>query len=135
MFSRPMPRCRLDHASTLWKPGTNRSVPSSGMATPWGRALRLRFRLLGDIGVQIDGTAVELGHPRQRVVLAVLLVDVNRIVSVERIIDRIWGTQPPQRAREALYSYLSRLRRVVAGVDGVDIVHHSGGYQLVADPD
>lgn len=105
------------------------------MATPWGSALRLRFRLLGDIGVQIDGTAVELGHPRQRVVLAVLLVDVNRIVSVERIIDRIWGTQPPQRAREALYSYLSRLRRVVAGADGVDIVHHSGGYQLVADPD
>ncbi|HEX4724732.1 MAG TPA: BTAD domain-containing putative transcriptional regulator [Pseudonocardiaceae bacterium] len=95
----------------------------------------MRFRLLGDIAVRIDGAVADLGHPRQRVVLAVLLVDVNRVVSVDRVIDRVWGERPPQRAREALYSYLSRLRRVVADVDGVDIVHHSGGYQLVADPD
>jgi len=97
--------------------------------------LPLRFRLFGDVGVQIDGAVADLGHPRQRVVLAVLLVDVNRTVSLDHIVDRVWAERPPQRAREALYSYLSRLRRVVAGIEDVDIVRRSGGYRLVADPD
>jgi DNA-binding SARP family transcriptional activator/tetratricopeptide (TPR) repeat protein len=98
----------------------------------------VRFRLLGEVGVLNGDEPMDIGHARQRCVLAALLVDANRTVSVDTLIDRVWGSQPPQRARESLYSYLSRLRQVLAGVGGgtdrVDIVRRSGGYQLTVNP-
>ncbi|MCK7626481.1 tetratricopeptide repeat protein [Streptomyces sp. RS10V-4] len=90
----------------------------------------VRFRLLGGIEVLTEGRAVDVGHLRQRCVLAVLLVDVGRPVSVDRLIDRVWADRPPQRVRDALYSYLSRLRRALTHVPGTEIERRSDGYLL-----
>ncbi len=88
------------------------------------------FGVLGDVEVRLDGRLVEAGHARQRCVLAVLLVEANRVVSVAQLVDRVWGGQPPHRARETLYNYLSRLRHVLGPISDVYLVRRSGGYVL-----
>ncbi|WP_231500178.1 AfsR/SARP family transcriptional regulator [Saccharothrix sp. NRRL B-16314] len=76
---------------------------------------------------------MDLGSARQRCVLAALAVDAGRVVSTDRLIERIWGDGPPLRVRATLLTYLSRLRRVLSDVDGADIVRRSGGYLLDVD--
>lgn len=92
------------------------------------------FGVLGVVEARIGGVTVDLGHARQRSVLGVLLVEVGRPVTVDQLIGRVWGGNAPQRAAGALYSYLSRLRRALAGTDGVEIRRDPGGYVLTADP-
>src|SRR4051794_7810641 len=96
--------------------------------------MAVSFQLLGEVEARIDGRVVEVGPARQRCVLATLLVDGNRSVPVEQLMDRVWGRRAPQRGREALYSYVSRLRRALAGADDVRIGRRSGGYLLTIDP-
>ncbi|GLY40439.1 hypothetical protein Amsp01_064620 [Amycolatopsis sp. NBRC 101858] len=95
----------------------------------------VRFRLLGDIEAHVDGRPVDLGHVRQRGVLAALLADVNHPVSVDQLADRVWAGRPPPRARRSLASYLSRLRRVLAGAEDVVIEHGPGGYVVRVAPE
>ncbi|MFI5801140.1 BTAD domain-containing putative transcriptional regulator [Streptomyces sp. NPDC051677] len=95
-----------------------------------GRAVTVEFCLLGNVEARLDGRIVDLGHARQRCVLAVLLVDANRVVSVDQLVERVWADRIPQRARNTLYGYLSRLRQALAIAEGVDIVRRSGGYVL-----
>jgi DNA-binding SARP family transcriptional activator len=92
------------------------------------------FRLLGALDAEVNGRTIDLGHVRQRAVLAVLLVDANRPVAPEQLVDRIWGEQPPQRAAATVYSYMSRLRRTLTEIDGVQVVRRAGGYVLLVDP-
>ncbi len=91
--------------------------------------MRARFALLGGVEAQVDGQSADLGHARQRCVLAALLVDANEVVPTDQLVDRVWGDDPPQRAVGTLHSYLTRLRRV----EGVEIVRRSGGYSLVVE--
>ena len=91
------------------------------------------FRLLGEVGIWAAGRSVDAGHARIRTVLAALLVDVNRVVPADTLADRVWGEQLPRRPREALYSYLSRLRRVLDEVPQARLAQRSGGYVLEAD--
>lgn len=63
-----------------------------------------------------------------------LLVDVNRVVPIDDLVERVWGDHRPTRVRETLYSYLSRLRRALSEAERVRLGRHSGGYQLHADP-
>ncbi len=93
-----------------------------------------RFRLLGNVEVDIGGRAIDVGHSRQQCVLVTLLLDANRPVPVDRLLDRVWGPNPPRRGRDALYPYLSRLRQLLAGPDA-RIERTTGGYVLHADPD
>ena len=58
----------------------------------------LRFRLLGPLEAERDGVTLELGARKQRAVLALLLLDANRVVSTERLIDGLWGDAPPETA-------------------------------------
>jgi DNA-binding SARP family transcriptional activator len=97
-------------------------------------AVAVEFRLLGDVQARVDGRVVELGHARQRCVLVALLVDANRAVPVDQLVDRVWSDRVPQRGREALYSYVSRLRRALAGAGDVRITHQPGGYVITVDP-
>lgn len=90
------------------------------------------FRLLGEVEAMVDGRRLDVGHARQRCVLAALLVDVNRSVSVDQMVDRVWADQPPSRARNALAGYLSRLRTLLAAGDA-EIVRGPSGYTLSAD--
>ncbi|MFG2287660.1 BTAD domain-containing putative transcriptional regulator [Streptomyces sp. NPDC048595] len=95
--------------------------------------MAVEFCLLHTISARVDGREVDLGHLRQRQVLAALLVDANRPVSVERLIDRLWGERPPQRAATTLYSYVSRLRRVLEPL-GASISRRPHGYVCEVDP-
>ncbi|SDN12394.1 DNA-binding transcriptional activator of the SARP family [Lentzea albidocapillata subsp. violacea] len=89
--------------------------------------------LLGEVTVQIDGRQAELGHGRQRCVLAALAVDAGRVVPDDRLMNRIWASEVPARAQKTLYSYVSRLRKMLAAEQ---IVRRPGGYVLAeADTD
>jgi DNA-binding SARP family transcriptional activator/predicted negative regulator of RcsB-dependent stress response len=92
----------------------------------------VEFGLLGPVEVRVDGRVVDVGHARQRCVLATLLVEANRLVPVDVLVDRVWGEQVPHRARNAVAGYVSRLRQVLAG--HVGIAGRQGGYVLTADP-
>ncbi|WP_405064292.1 tetratricopeptide repeat protein [Kribbella sp. NBC_01505] len=94
----------------------------------------MEFGVLGAVEARVGGVLVELGTARQRAVLAVLLVETGRSLPVERLIERIWGDRPPKRAKESLYSYVSRLRTALAAGGGPTIESSSAGYALAADP-
>ncbi len=105
-----------------------RSLRASGK----GYRMAVEFRLLGDVEARLDGQQLEIGHARQRCVLVALLVEVNRPIPLDQLVDRVWADQPPHRARNALAGYLSRLRHVLAA-DDVVIARQPGGYVLTTD--
>lgn len=71
------------------------------------------YRLLGPVEVVRDGRPVELGPPKQRAVLAVLLLDAGRVVSTDRLIDAVWGDDHPPSVTASLQAYISNLRRLL----------------------
>ena len=73
----------------------------------------MNFAVLGPLEVTRDGTRIPLGGPKQRLVLAHLLVRANEVVSADRLIDEVWGDEPPDAARPSLHSYVSHLRKAV----------------------
>src|SRR5919106_35941 len=92
----------------------------------------MELRILGPLEV-VDGKgSISLGGPKQRAVLAHLALQANRVVPAERLIDEIWGEDPPPAARSALQSYVSHLRKAV-GSDR--LVGRLGGYVLHAASD
>ncbi len=97
------------------------------------------FRVLGPVQIWPLGPTADLGPPKQRAVLAALLVDAGRPVGVDVVLKRVWGDEPPAQARSALYSHIMRIRRALdaAGPDGgtTVLVRGSAGYTLAVDPD
>jgi predicted ATPase/DNA-binding SARP family transcriptional activator len=96
------------------------------------------FGILGALEVRhTDGTPVAVGGPRSRALLALLLLDPGQIVGVQRLIDGLYGENPPSGAANALQSQVSRLRRGLRGDTGSgDLVEfHPAGYRLAVDPD
>ena len=69
------------------------------------------FGVLGPLEVRVGGRGVSVGGPRVRALLAMLLLDAGRVVSTERLIDGLYGEEPPAGAANALQSQVSRLRR------------------------
>ncbi|WP_245193040.1 AfsR/SARP family transcriptional regulator [Amycolatopsis alba] len=96
--------------------------------------MEIEFRLFGGIEAHRDGQRVDLGHARQRAVLAVLLAAANQVVTIDQLVDRVWGESPPNTSRNTLYGYLYRLRRALGGTPDVVITRQSGGYVLSVDP-
>jgi predicted ATPase len=93
----------------------------------------VRIGLLGPFEVRAgDGTPVEVPGVRLRALLAALALEPGRIVSRERLVDWIWGQEPPTDEVNAVQALVSRLRRVLP--DGV-IEAESGGYRLAVPPD
>ena len=91
----------------------------------------MEFRLLGPLEVSEGGRARAIGGPKQRTVLVHLILRSNHVVPPERLIEQIWGADPPPAARSTLRGYLSHLRRALAPGR---LEHRSGGYVLHADP-
>ena len=85
------------------------------------------FNILGAFEVRRDGELVSLPAGRERSLLALLLVHRGEVVSVDRIIDVLWGERPPETASKAVQGYISHLRRVLG--DGV-LLTRSPGYVL-----
>ncbi len=73
----------------------------------------IHIRVLGTLDSDVDGVPIDLGGPRQRSVLALLLVARGEVVSVDRLIDDLWRGEPPPRAMGALQAYVSNLRRAL----------------------
>jgi DNA-binding SARP family transcriptional activator len=94
----------------------------------------MEFRMLGPFDVVNGGTSVPIGGAKQRALLAILAIHANEIVSVDRLIDDLWGERPPVSAPNTLQAYVSRLRKVVANGAAATIEFGSGGYVLRADP-
>jgi tetratricopeptide (TPR) repeat protein/DNA-binding SARP family transcriptional activator len=97
----------------------------------------MEFRALGPIELWSAGQRSDLGSARVRSILAMLLLTPRTVVPVETLIDRLWGTRPPPKARESLSVYIARLRaslRQAVG-DGVQLVGRARGYVLEVDPE
>jgi ABC-type transport system substrate-binding protein/DNA-binding SARP family transcriptional activator len=91
----------------------------------------VEFRVLGPVGLLCDGQERRLGGPKQRALLALLLLNANRVVSRDRLIDGLWGERTPSSAEHSLDGYVSRLRKLV-GQDR--LVRERHGYRLVVEP-
>jgi DNA-binding SARP family transcriptional activator len=96
----------------------------------------LEFRLLGPLTVLAGGEPVPIGGPRQQVVLAVLILEANRVVPVERLVEAVWADEPPTTARSQIQMAVSGLRRGLAKhTDAKPIVRHPAGYSLEVSDD
>jgi len=89
-----------------------------------------RFALLGPLEFRGPDGHAPLGGVKQRAVLAVLVLDAGRVVTVDRLVAALWDQDPPPSARNTLQSYVSHLRRVV----GPALRSRPGGYLLEAGP-
>ena len=93
----------------------------------------LGFGVLGPLQMTVDGTPVALGTPKQRAVLAMLVINRNRPVGIESLITAAWEQWPPAEARASLHSYVSNLRRLLSK-NGIDprsvLVSAPPGYRL-----
>jgi predicted ATPase/DNA-binding SARP family transcriptional activator len=90
------------------------------------------FRLLGPLEVVKNGSAVAPGGPRQRALLALLLLRANEVVPRERIVDGLWGERPPETAPNAIQVAVHALRRLL-GRERLET--RGAGYVLHADAD
>ncbi|MEU6388894.1 BTAD domain-containing putative transcriptional regulator [Streptomyces sp. NPDC046939] len=92
----------------------------------------MRFGILGPLDVRAhDGSPLDPGGPRPRALLTALLLDAGRTVSTERLIDDLYGEDPPANAANALQSQVSRLRKRL----GLEIEAGPAGYRLVVERD
>lgn len=101
------------------------------MPAPGGRINRVRVAMLGPLAVRDeDGSPVEITGARLRTLLILLALDPGRVVPMTRIVDGVWGDEPPAEAANALQALVSRLRRT-----GLAVESRPTGYLLVLDPD
>jgi DNA-binding SARP family transcriptional activator len=99
----------------------------------------VEFGVLGSIELRVGGRSVDLGPAKQRGVLAALLIDAGRVVPGDTLIDRIWGDCPPAEVRSVVYTHISRIRRLLSGVEVdtavVQLCRRPGGYLLQVEPE
>lgn len=124
--------------------GCPKGVTAPGIEVTGGRhsclramaASRLEFRILGPLAVRVDGNAVPIGGPKQRALLALLLLSANRVVSRERLLGELFAEQSLNSADHALRNQVSRLRKVLApaAADEPRLVARAPGYLLRVEP-
>src|SRR5918996_5577334 len=99
----------------------------------------MEFRILGPLEVVRGSRRLELGGPKQRAVLAALVLEPNRVVPLYRLLDQLWGEEPPPRATATLQAYVSNLRRILEPerrprAPATVLVTQAPGYLLRVDP-
>lgn len=99
------------------------------------------FRMLGPLEVLFRGVAQPLRRSGARATLTCLLLEANQSVSMEQLVDTLWGEYPPASARTIIHGYISSLRKILAAPDGQEtgekwpeIVTHGAGYRLSVAP-
>ena len=101
------------------------------MPAPGGRITTVRVAMLGLLTVRApDGSPVPVTGARLRTLLILLALDAGRVVSAGRLVDGVWGDEPPAEAANALQALVSRLRRT-----GLTIESRPTGYLLALDAD
>lgn len=95
--------------------------------------------MLGPVECLVAGQPVVLGRVQERCVLAVLLLNLGRVVSVARLVELLWDGQPPARAQALVHTQVSRLRSTLraAGAEtyGVRLLTRGAGYTIEVRPD
>src|SRR3954453_17263211 len=101
-----------------------------------GRAAQLEFLVLGPLEVRAAGIPLPLGGPKQRALLALLILNANRVVSRDRLVDELWADSGAADARHALDVQLSRVRRALRdqGDGETLLVTQAPGYALRLQP-
>ena len=100
----------------------------------------MEFQILGQLQVVSAGRRLDLGGHKQRAVLAVLLLEANRPVPLDRIVDLLWDGRPPAQAAGTVRAYVSNLRRLLEpdrppGAPARVLASDAGGYALRIAPD
>ena len=100
----------------------------------------LHYRLLGPVEVLRDGVPIDLGVLKQRALLAMLLINANRVVSTDQLIDELWAGDAGKDRQNALWVNISRLRSTLEPdrakrTDGTVLVTRPPGYVLNVEPD
>lgn len=108
-------------------------IDTAGPVGAEGEAAVVRVELLGPVQVYAeDGTPVEVGGVRLRMLLARLALEEGRTVFTDSLVDGLWGEEPPAEAANALQALVSRLRRALRGSAALESA--SGGYRLSVRP-
>ncbi len=90
---------------------------------------RAEFRLLGHLEVGNGDSVQAFGGPKQRALLAFLLMHAGEVVTTDRLVDAIWGDEPPPTAAAIVYGYIRKLRSALAATSAV-LTTRSSGYVL-----
>ena len=94
----------------------------------------ITFRILGPVEAVVGGRPVDLGPPKRRLLLALLLLECGRPVSVDRLVDLTWESAPAA-ARRVIFAHVSRLRKALATAGpGVELATTPSGYVIRVDP-
>jgi DNA-binding SARP family transcriptional activator len=94
--------------------------------------VRRTYGILGPLEATLDDRPVALGPPKQRALLALLVIQAGEVVPTSRLVDGLWEVEPPGTSRNVLQGYVSGLRKAL-GKDA--IATRGSGYQLLADHD
>lgn len=99
----------------------------------------IELRVLGPLEVSAGGQWLALGSPKQRALLAALVISANRVVGVDQLVEELWGDEAPARAMASLQAYISRLRRLLQPTGpnrsrSDVLVTQPPGYLLRVDP-
>jgi DNA-binding SARP family transcriptional activator len=92
------------------------------------------FAILGSLEAAASGTPIPITAPKQRAVLATLLIDANNDVPVDRLTQYVWDGRPPVAAQTTLQSYIYRLRQLLRPIRDVELQTSSASYMLQVDP-
>src|SRR5690349_16533834 len=92
------------------------------------------FHVLGCLEVRISGRRVGISAPKQKAVLATLVLEINNEVAVDRLVRYVWDGAPPPASHTTLQSYIYRLRQLLRPMAGVSLETSSSGYMLQANP-
>jgi class 3 adenylate cyclase/tetratricopeptide (TPR) repeat protein/DNA-binding winged helix-turn-helix (wHTH) protein len=99
----------------------------------------LELRILGPLEAVVDAAQVPLGGAKQRALLAILAIRANAVVSVDELIDSLWGDSPPRTAEHSIQVYVSELRKALRDYESADatdrIARRGAGYVLTIEAD
>ena len=90
-------------------------------------------RLLGSVDAELNRQPLVLGGPKQRAVLSLLALNANATVSVDALVEGLWGEDHPASAAKNVQLYVSQIRKLLGANGGPEIVTHGRGYELRID--
>jgi DNA-binding SARP family transcriptional activator len=93
----------------------------------------MRYQVLGSLRVWTGTGWAAVRADQQRAVLAVLLLEAGRVVSVDRLVDELWGQRPPRAAVSTVQGYVMRLRRLISAGPARPLVTRGRGYELLVE--
>jgi DNA-binding SARP family transcriptional activator len=95
----------------------------------------MEFRLLGSLEILANGAPLQLSSPRQRILLTMLLLEANRVVPLERLVDALWDDQPPVTAKSQVQTCISALRHQLADAGAGELISTQPPGYLIHVPD